>query len=104
MPYNPPTGALPEGITVNDLMRRAAAGRDFYRLYFQEPGVAEADLERDVRRSMLGFLYAISGDIVADGVATSCWDGYFPMGETVTDQLVLPFPNTSTRCRVHATS
>jgi pimeloyl-ACP methyl ester carboxylesterase len=90
VPYTPPISGLPEGMTINDLMRAAAAGRDYYRLYFQEPGVAEADLEADVERSVLGFMYTISGDIVADGVHEVGWDGHFPMGETVTDQLVVP--------------
>ena len=90
VPYIPPIGGLPEGMTINDVMRAGAAGRDYYRLYFQEPGVAETDLEADVGRSVLGFLYTISGDIVADGVHDIGWDGHFPMGETVTDQLVVP--------------
>src|SRR5271163_3383948 len=34
----------------------------FYQLYFQAPGVAEAELERDVRRSIRSVLYAASGD------------------------------------------
>jgi pimeloyl-ACP methyl ester carboxylesterase len=34
----------------------------FYALYFQQPGVAEADLERDVRRFMRNMLYTLSGD------------------------------------------
>jgi pimeloyl-ACP methyl ester carboxylesterase len=37
-------------------------GRFFYQSYFQEPGVAEAALERDVAKSMLRFLYGASGD------------------------------------------
>ena len=90
VPYIPPIGGLPEGVTINDLMRANATGRDYYRLYFQEPGVAEADLEADIERSVLGFMYTISGDIVADGVHETGWDGHFPLGETVTDQLVLP--------------
>ena len=90
VPYIPPIGGLPEGFSINDLMRANAAGRDYYRLYFQEPGVAEADLEADVERSVLGFMYTISGDIVADGVHEIGWDGHFPMGESVTDQLVVP--------------
>ena len=90
VPYIGPIGGLPEGLTLNDLMRMEAAGRDYYRLYFQEPGVAEADLEADVDRSVRGFIYTISGDIVADGVHERGWDGHFPLGETVTDQLVVP--------------
>src|SRR4029077_9679931 len=39
VPYIPPIGGLPEGLTINDLMRAEAAGRDYYRLFFQEPGV-----------------------------------------------------------------
>jgi pimeloyl-ACP methyl ester carboxylesterase len=90
VPYSAPTGGLPEGLTIDDLMRAQAAGREYYRLFFQEPGVAEEDLEKDVTRSVLGFLYTISGDIVADGVHAAGWDGHFPAGETFTDQLVVP--------------
>jgi pimeloyl-ACP methyl ester carboxylesterase len=36
--------------------------RFFYILYFQEPGVAEAEFEADVRRSMTLFIYAASGE------------------------------------------
>lgn len=35
----------------------------FYQLYFQEPGVAEAELERDVRVSIRRILYSGSGDV-----------------------------------------
>ena len=61
VPYRPrgktrPTLAMPR----NDSER-------FYQLYFQEPGVAEAELERDVRRTMRGILVGLSGDrAVAD--------------------------------------
>ncbi|HST59969.1 MAG TPA: alpha/beta fold hydrolase [Longimicrobium sp.] len=34
----------------------------FYTLYFQEPGVAEAELERDVRDALRRILFAASGD------------------------------------------
>jgi pimeloyl-ACP methyl ester carboxylesterase len=34
----------------------------FYQLHFQTPGVAEAELEHDVRASMLGLLLHASGD------------------------------------------
>ncbi|MFV0256992.1 MAG: alpha/beta fold hydrolase [Acidimicrobiales bacterium] len=90
VPYTPPTGSLPEGVTVNAAMAAAAGGRDYYRLYFQEPGRAEAELEADIDRFVRGFLYTISGDIVADGVHTTGWDGHFPAGERLIDQLVLP--------------
>jgi pimeloyl-ACP methyl ester carboxylesterase len=90
VPYVPPIPALPEGVTMNDVMRQAAGQRDYYRLFFQQPGVAEAELEADVDRSLLAFLYTISGDIVADGVHTIGWDGYFPKGQSFVNQLVRP--------------
>ena len=34
----------------------------FYQLYFQKPGVAEAELERDVRGAVRRLLYSASGD------------------------------------------
>src|SRR5262245_18903296 len=35
----------------------------FYQLYFQEPGVAEAELERDVRSTIRRLAYSGSGDV-----------------------------------------
>ena len=35
----------------------------FYQLYFQEPGVAEAELERDVRATMRAVAWSASGDV-----------------------------------------
>lgn len=91
VPYIAPIPGLPEGLTMNDLMRAAAGeGRDYYRLYFQEPGVAEAELEADIARSVRAFLYSISGDVVADGVHSGGWDGFFPAGERFIDQLPVP--------------
>jgi pimeloyl-ACP methyl ester carboxylesterase len=40
---------------------RRFAGENFYQIYFQEPGVAEADLQRDVRRTVKLTLYGASG-------------------------------------------
>jgi pimeloyl-ACP methyl ester carboxylesterase len=34
----------------------------FYQLYFQSPGIAEAELERDIRLSIRSLLYSASGD------------------------------------------
>lgn len=90
VPYLAPFGALPEGVTMNDLMRANAAGRDYYRLYFQEPGVADVELDADPARAMLGILYSISGDIVERGEHQQGWDGHFPAGERFVDQFVIP--------------
>ncbi len=46
-----PTSAMPQTET-----------SQFYQLYFQEPGVAEAELERDPRSAVRRLLYSASGD------------------------------------------
>ena len=56
VPFRPrgstrPTAAMPQ-----------TADRVFYQLYFQEPGVAEAELGRDVRATIRRILYSGSGD------------------------------------------
>lgn len=48
------------------IFRQIAGDGFFYILYFQQPGVAEAELERDVRRTMRVFLHAISGEATID--------------------------------------
>ena len=91
MPFGQPTGALPDGVTVNDLMRMGAGeDREYYRLFFQEPGIAEADLGQDSRRSMLGALYTFSGDVIANGDLDAPMDGHFPAGTTLSQNLVIP--------------
>jgi len=45
-----------------DMYKKVYAGRFFYQLYFQEEGVAEAELEADVRGSLRKIFYAVSGD------------------------------------------
>lgn len=89
VPYSPPF-SLPEGLTLTDLMRPDDAGLEYYRLFFQKPGVAEADLEADVDRTVRGFFYSISGDIVTDGIHPTGWDGHFPAGQGMVAQLVVP--------------
>jgi pimeloyl-ACP methyl ester carboxylesterase len=49
-----------------ELMRQLFTDTFFYILYFQEPGVADAELGADARRSLRAFLYTISGDSPAD--------------------------------------
>jgi pimeloyl-ACP methyl ester carboxylesterase len=43
-------------------MKQMAGEQQFYMLYFQEPGKAEAEFEADVRKTMNIFLYSASGD------------------------------------------
>ena len=89
VPYLAPT-VLPSGMDLNEVMRISAGDQDYYRLYFQEPGVAELELEADIHKFMLGFLYTLSGNIVTEGIHSKGWAGYFPKGETVLEQLVFP--------------
>ncbi|MGA8650184.1 MAG: alpha/beta hydrolase, partial [Xanthobacteraceae bacterium] len=56
VPYRPRTSVIP----TSAMPRRDDAM--FYQLYFQTPGVAEAELERDVRTTLAKVLYAASGD------------------------------------------
>jgi pimeloyl-ACP methyl ester carboxylesterase len=55
VPYRPRGERAPLGVL------RSVLGEHFYQIYFQQPGVAEADLERDVRRSVRAVLYGASG-------------------------------------------
>ena len=47
----PPTSRMPR-----------TADAQFYQLYFQEPGIAEAELEQNPRATIRNMLYGASGD------------------------------------------
>src|SRR5258708_39201345 len=53
-------------IRPTEAMKQMAGERQFYQLYFQEPGKAEPELEADVRKTMLMSLYTGSGDAPPD--------------------------------------
>ena len=57
MPYRP-RGE----ISSIELLKRLYEGRFFYQLYFQEEGVAEAELEADVRSALRKIFYIASGN------------------------------------------
>jgi pimeloyl-ACP methyl ester carboxylesterase len=50
-----------------ELFRRIYKDRFFYQLYFQTPGVAEAELEADVRVSLRKIYYSASGEGIKAG-------------------------------------
>jgi pimeloyl-ACP methyl ester carboxylesterase len=52
----------PRGRTRPTTVMPQTADAIFYQLYFQQPGVAEAELERDPRATLRQVLYAGSGD------------------------------------------
>jgi pimeloyl-ACP methyl ester carboxylesterase len=62
-------------------------GLFFYQVYFQDEGVAEAELERDPKDSLARFYYAICGD-APDGT----WPKDKPHGATLLDRLPRPQP------------
>ncbi len=53
-----------------DLWQQMYEGRFFYQLYFQEEGVAEAELEADVRTSLRKIYYTASGDATPEEAQT----------------------------------
>lgn len=61
VPYTPPGLTRPL-----EAFRKMAGENEFYMEYFQEPGRAEADIEKDVRSWLLGFYVGASGDAPTD--------------------------------------
>ena len=57
VPYRPRGSVAPTTVMPQN------AESSFYQLYFQEPGVAEAELEKDARISLHKILYSGSGDV-----------------------------------------
>jgi pimeloyl-ACP methyl ester carboxylesterase len=62
-------------------------GRFFYQHYFQAEGVAEREMEKDVRNALRRFYYAISGE-APDGT----WPIDKPVGATLLERLPDPDP------------
>lgn len=65
VPFSPRPEAPPL-----DMLREAFKGQFFYQLYFQEPGVAEAEFEVDIRTALRKFLFLASGQSDASTLAT----------------------------------
>jgi pimeloyl-ACP methyl ester carboxylesterase len=63
----------------------------FYQLYFQTPGVAEAELERDPREGLRRLFCATSGDALSEPVETA-FKGMVPRAGGLLDRLAQP-PN-----------
>ncbi|REJ84688.1 MAG: alpha/beta hydrolase [Acidobacteria bacterium] len=60
VPWAPTTATRP-----SEAFRAMAGEREFYIEVFQQPGRAEAEIERDVRGWLLGFYFSASGDAPA---------------------------------------
>jgi pimeloyl-ACP methyl ester carboxylesterase len=92
VPYRPRGPARP-----TTLMPQTADAQ-FYQLYFQEPGVAEAELEKDPRLSLRTMLYGASGEgaaamraLAASGV-TAPSVGIVPRGSDLLLGILEPPP------------
>jgi pimeloyl-ACP methyl ester carboxylesterase len=60
VPFGP---RLPGGVPPTTSLRSQLGEAFFYVLYFQEVGMAEAELDPDIRGTLRRILYSISGDI-----------------------------------------
>ena len=81
VPWSAPTPEPPVA-----LMRAVFGEQWFYFLYFQEPGVAEAELDPNAEAFLRGFLYTLSGDAPGDALrGLSGGDG-----RGIIDRLVQP--------------
>lgn len=63
VPWSNPTPEPPVA-----LMRAVFGDQWFYFLYFQEPGVAEAELDADPAEFLRGFFHTLSGDAPGDSL------------------------------------
>jgi pimeloyl-ACP methyl ester carboxylesterase len=80
VPWSPPT----REVAPLARMRALTGADEFYVEYFQEPGRAEAEIEADVRRWLLGFYWCASGDITGPNISI------VPRGKQLCDQFVYP--------------
>lgn len=63
-----PFGGRPKRPAI-EMMRTAYAGRFHYILYFQQPGLAETELDADIGRSLRLLLGGLGGALLADKAA-----------------------------------
>jgi pimeloyl-ACP methyl ester carboxylesterase len=68
----------PRGKTRPTTAMPRTANAEFYQLYFQKPGVAEAEFEADARSTLRNMLYGASGDGVAVARAAAAAGGGSP--------------------------
>lgn len=78
-----PRGAAP----FLDIMKMIYKDRFFYQVYFQQEGIAEAELERDVSDSLKKMYFAASGD-----APLNKWLEQKPASATLLDGMVDPDP------------
>ena len=80
VPFLPPSEA-----SFLDMAEQVYGDRWFYQLYFQQPGVVEAEVEADLRRALRGIYHTLSGDTPRDA-----WLRDRPATETLLEGLIQP--------------
>ena len=83
VPYSAPTNV--KGAKPTERMGALAGDDEFYIQYFQEVGRAEAEIDPQIRRWLLGFYWCASGDVV-DGPNISRVE----RGKKLSDKFVYP--------------
>jgi epoxide hydrolase A/B len=76
VPYRP----RPAGTARPTSLMPQTADAIFYQLYFQQPGVAEAEFERDHRQTVRSLLHAASGEARASAQVQGGGAGMVPRG------------------------
>ncbi len=76
----------PGNIPPTELMKQIYSDEVFYQVYYQEPGKAEADMEFDVRKSIMATMYSLSGSAPSD----KQWRYVIDKGETFRQSYSLP--------------
>lgn len=79
VPFNPVGELKP-----SDAFRALGGDDEFYIEYFSHEGVAEAEIERDVRRWLSGFYFSISGDTPSPGDGGPLW--LIPHGHEISER------------------
>jgi pimeloyl-ACP methyl ester carboxylesterase len=83
VPYLPRSWS---NIRPTQTMKQKAGDKQFYQLYFQEPGLAEAELEANVRQTMASSFYTASGEAPPQ----QRWNPFFPKSQKFFSSSDLP--------------
>jgi len=83
VPFLPRVGGK---IPPMEIMKKIYGEEIFYQVYFQEPGKAEADMEADIRKTMLSTLFSLSGSAPPE----KRWRYVYRKSERLLDTYFLP--------------